>query len=136
MTIALEGEQVTAAVLTMVLAACADLEVSDEELARVKEIVVQRTSWADDNTADALIETAHDRIRDISQLADDREQLVAALGNVGAQIGDVPARESVLALAVEVASVDGLDEDEKIGIDMLMEAFGVDGARVRELSKA
>ena len=134
MTISLEGEQVTAAVVTMVLSACADLDVSDAEVARMKDIVVKRTSWADEATADAAIETAHDRIRDIAQLSDEREQLLAALQHLGRQIGDVPAREAVLALAIEVASVDGLDEDERIGIDMLIEAFGADGDRVRALA--
>jgi hypothetical protein len=135
MTLALEGEQVTAAVLTMMLAACADLDVSDDEVSRVKEIVVSRTSWADDAAADGLIETARDRIRDISQISDDREKLVTALSNVGKQIGDTSARESVLALAFEVASVDGLDEDEALGLAMLIEAFDADGDRVRELAK-
>ena len=128
--LSLEGEQVTAAVVTMVLAACADLVVSDDEVARVKEILVGRTSWADDKTADALIETAHDRIRDISELSDDRKLLLAALTNIGNQIGDVSARETVLGLAVEVAGVDGFDEDERVGINMLVEAFGADPARV------
>lgn len=128
--LSLEGEQVTAAVVTMVLAACADLVVSDDEVARVKEILVSRTAWVDDKTADALIETAHDRIRDISELSGDRSLLLAALTNIGSQIGDVSARETVLGLAVEVAGVDGLDEDERVGINMLIEAFGADPARV------
>ncbi len=133
--LSLEGEQVTAAVVTMVLAACADLNVSAEEVARVKEIVVQRTSWADDRGAEALIETAHDRIRDISQLSDDHDKLRAALAVLGTAIGDVSAREIVLGLAEEVASVDGLDDDERSGLDMLIDAFGADSARVHELAR-
>ena len=87
--LSLQGEQVTAAVVTMVLAACADLDVSDKEVARVKEIVVKRTSWTSDEVADALIETAHDRIRDISKLSDDKDKLLAALTHIGTQIGDL-----------------------------------------------
>ncbi len=127
----LEGEAVTAAVVTMVLAACADLRVSDAEVAKVKDIVVSRTSWADDATADALIATAHDRIRDISALSDDRPRLMAALTHIGEQIGSLPARTEVLQLAHEVAAVDGLDDDEQAGINMLIEAFGADAAKIR-----
>jgi tellurite resistance protein len=133
--LSLKGEQVTAAVVTMILAACADLDVSDTERERVKDIVVRRTSWADDATTDRLIDTAEDRIQDIGKLSDDRGKLLAALRNIGGQIGDLAAREAVLALALEVAAADGLDDDEALGMSMLIEAFGADEDRVHALAK-
>ena len=118
----MDSGQIVAAVATMILAASADDDASEEEVARLKGVIAERTSWSD---IDGLLDKGRARVATVFAAAGDEAKLKAALTALGEEVGDVAARKSALELATVVAAADGLNEHEKTGLAAIRDAFGV-----------